>query len=384
MAKKQKMLKTEGDFFFLILIVCIAIFGTIMIYSASYYHSISKNGNPYDFMQSDLLYKALGFVAFFFLANYDYHRLGKYSVIIMGAGYLLLGLIFTPIGVTINNSTRWLDFKVMTVMPGEVIKTCFILFLAWYLSTDSSRVRSLKGLAVVGGLAGLAFLLVYLQPSLTTAGTILLLILAILIVAGLPKKIILLGVVGGAMGFAGLTVVKGAGYMYDRVRIALDPWSDTLGEGYQVVQSLLALGSGGVLGVGLGKSIQKTLYLPEPENDYILAIIGEELGYVGVIILMAVYVLILWRIFRIAVRARDSYGMLLASGVGLHIAIHVIMNIAIVSATFPPTGIVLPFVTAGGNATMLFLAECGIVFNVSRYPAEQLVPDNALPAVGGA
>ena len=384
MAKKKKMLKTEGDFFFLILIVCIAIFGTIMIYSASYYHSISKNGTPYSFMRSDLLYKALGLIAFFFLANFDYHRIGKYSWIVLGFGYLLLLLIFTPLGVTINNSTRWLDFKFMTVMPGEVIKTCFIIFLAWYLSSDPHRIKDLKSLGIVAALAGIAFFLIYKQPSLTTAGTVLLLVLAILVIAGLSKKIILLGIAAGGIGFAGLTIIKGAGYMYDRVRIAFDPWADTLGDGYQVVQSLLALGSGGVLGLGLGKSIQKTLYLPEPENDYILAIIGEELGYVGVIALMATYMLILWRIFRIAVRARDSYGMLLASGVGLHIAIHVILNIAIVSATFPPTGIVLPFVTAGGNATMLFLAECGIVFNVSRYPAEQLVPDNALPAVGGA
>ena len=270
-------------------------------------------------------------------------------------------------------------------MPVEVIKTCFILFLAWFISTDSTRLKTAKGLSLIGILSVAAFLLVFKQPSLTTALTILMLIGLILVVAGLSFKLILLLGAAGGVSFVGLMIWKGADYMFTRIRTAFDPWSDALGEGYQVVQSLLALGSGGVLGTGLGNSIQKTLYLPEPENDYILAIIGEELGYVGCLALLLVYMLLLWRIFRVAVRARDSYGMLLASGVGLHIAIHVILNVAIVSATFPPTGIVLPFVSAGGNATMLFLAECGIVFNVSRYPSESLViPAEALPVHGGA
>ena len=384
MAKKKKMLKIEGDFLFLILVLCLSIFGMIMIYSASYYHSISSEGNPYAFLKSDIIYKTLGWIAFFFLANFDYHRLGKYSWIVMGIGFILLGLIYTPLGKTINQSTSWLDFKFFTVMPGEIIKTCFILFLAWFISTDKQRLRTPKGLGIILGLTAAAFFLVFKQPSLTTAITIVMLIGGILVIAGLSKKLILLLFAAGGLGIGGLFVWKGADYMFNRVRVAFDPWSEAKDKGYQVVQSLLALGSGGVLGVGLGKSIQKTLYLPEPENDYILAIVGEELGYVGILLLIIAYVLLIWRIFRIALRARDSFGMLLASGVGLHIAIHVVLNYAIVSATFPPTGIVLPFVSAGGNATMLFLAECGIVFNVSRYPAEQLVPSNALPAGGGA
>ena len=189
----------------------------------------------------------------------------------------MLVLIFTPLGKTINNATRWLDFKVFTVMPGEVIKTCLVLFLAWFLSTDPKRVRSFKGLAMVGILSGTIFLLIYLQPNLSTAGTVMLLVLGILIFAGLPKILILGGLGAGAAAFAGIMILRG-GYMLDRVKIVLDPWEDALGEGYQVVQSLLALGSGGVLGRGLGQSIQKTLYLPEPENDFIIAIIGEELG----------------------------------------------------------------------------------------------------------
>ncbi len=154
--------------------------------------------------------------------------------------------------------------------------------------------------------------------------------------------------------------------MKERVLTALDPFADPLGNGYQVVQSLLALGSGGVLGRGIGQSIQKTLYLPEPENDFILAIIGEELGLVGILLLMVAYLLLIWRCFSVAIRAQDSYGMYIAAGVGLHLALQVIINIAVVTATFFPTGVVLPLVSLGGNATMLFLAEFGIVYNISK------------------
>ena len=383
MAKKKKMLKTEGDFAFLILVLLLTVFGLVMVYSASYYHSISENGTPFSFLRSEVQNKALGLAALFFFANFDYHRIAKWSWLQLGVGMLLLVLIFMGLGITRNNSTRWLDFKVFTVMPGEVIKTCLILFLAWYLSSDPKRIKSGKGLLTIGGISAAVFVLIYLQPNLSTACTVLVLVLGILFVAGLSKKLIFLGGAGVVAAFAGVMVFKG-GYMLDRVMIMLDPWKDAQGEGYQVIQSLLALGSGGVLGRGLGQSIQKTLYLPEPENDFILAIIGEELGYIGCLVLMLAYMLLLWRIFRIAIRARDSYGMLLASGVGLHIALHVLINIAIVTATFPPTGITLPLVSLGGNSAILFLAECGIVFNVSRYPAEVLVvPDDALPAEGG-
>ena len=152
----------------------------------------------------------------------------------------------------------------------------------------------------------------------------------------------------------------------ERIQTFFDPFKDALGSGYQVVQSLLALGSGGLLGVGLGQSIQKTLYLPEPQSDFILAIIGEELGYVGLIVLMCVYMLLIWRCIKTAIKAPDIYGTLLAGGVALHLGLQVVLNIAVVSASFFPTGVVLPFVSLGGNATILYLAEMGVVFNISR------------------
>jgi cell division protein FtsW len=185
-------------------------------------------------------------------------------------------------------------------------------------------------------------------------------------VAGLSKVIFLGGLLAGAGMFVVAIMLPQGQYMMQRVQTAMDPFADPLGSGYQIVQSLLAQGSGGITGVGLGQSMQKTLYLPEPQNDFILAIIGEELGLAGVIVLMLLFLLLIWRCCKVAVRAQDSFGMLLASGVAILLALQVILNIAVVSASFFPTGVFLPFISQGGNATLIFLSLMGIVINVSR------------------
>ena len=357
----------EPDFLILALTLLLTLFGLVMVFSASYYYAISKTGNPYTFLINDMMWKLLGWVVFAFLTHFDYHRIAKYSFIVLAVGFVLLGLIFTPLGKTINNATRWLDFKIFTVMPGEVIKTCLILFLAYFYAKDPSRIKRWKdGHFVVLAIGGAAFLLILAQPNLSTAGLVLLLVLGMMLLAGLAWGWI---IAMGALGVGAFTIVvlspKGA-YMMERIQTFFDPFKDALGSGYQVVQSLLALGSGGLLGVGLGQSIQKTLYLPEPQSDFILAIIGEELGYVGLIVLMCVYMLLIWRCIKTAIKAPDIYGTLLAGGVALHLGLQVVLNIAVVSASFFPTGVVLPFVSLGGNATILYLAEMGVVFNISR------------------
>ena len=357
----------EPDFLILALTLLLTLFGLVMVFSASYYYAISKTGNPYTFLINDMMWKLLGWVVFVFLTHFDYHRIAKYSFIVLAAGFVLLGLIFTPLGKTINNATRWLDFKIFTVMPGEGIKTCLILFLAYFYAKDPSRIKRWEdGHFVVLAIGGAAFLLILAQPNLSTAGLVLLLVLGMMLLAGLAWGWI---IAMGALGVGAFTIVvlspKGA-YMMERIQTFFDPFKDALGSGYQVVQSLLALGSGGLLGVGLGQSIQKTLYLPEPQSDFILAIIGEELGYVGLIVLMCVYMLLIWRCIKTAIKAPDIYGTLLAGGVALHLGLQVVLNIAVVSASFFPTGVVLPFVSLGGNATILYLAEMGVVFNISR------------------
>ena len=357
----------DPDFLVLALTLLLSLFGLLMVFSASYYFAISKTGNPYTYLINDFMWKALGWTVFVFLANFDYHRISKYSLIVLIVGFVLLGLIFTPLGLTINNATRWLNFRFFTVMPGEVIKTCLILFLAWFYASDPGRIKRWKdGHFVVLAVAGAAFLLILAQPNLSTAGLVVLLVLGMMLLAGLAWRWII-ALVGLMVGAFTIVVISPRGaYMMERIQTFFDPFKDALGSGYQVVQSLLALGSGGLLGVGLGKSIQKTLYLPEPQSDFILAIIGEELGYVGLILLMLVYMLLIWRCIKVAIKAPDLYGTFLAGGIALHLGLQVVLNIAVVSASFFPTGVVLPFVSLGGNATILYLAEMGVVFNISR------------------
>ena len=364
----------DADFPLLVLTLLLTLFGLLMVFSASYYYAISKTGNPYTFLINDLMWKTLGWIVFVFLANFDYHRISKYSVIVIIVGFVLLCLIFTPLGKTINNATRWLDFKIFTVMPGEVAKTCIILFLAWFYASDPGRIKRWKdGHFIVLGITGVYFALILAQPNLSTAGLVVLLVLGIMLIAGLAWYWFVLMIGVGAGAFAIAVMMPRGAYMMERIQTFFDPFKDALGSGYQVVQSLLALGSGGLTGVGLGKSIQKTLYLPEPQSDFILAIIGEELGYIGVVLLMLVYMMLIWRCIKVAIEAPDFYGSLLAGGIALHLGLQVLLNIAVVSASFFPTGVVLPFVSLGGNATILYLAEMGIAFNISKQvrPSEE-------------
>ena len=352
------------------LVLGLTLFGVLMVFSASYYTSLSKYGNAYEYLKQDAMWVALGWVAFIVLANIDYHFLKIVAWPALGAGIVLLLLLFTPLGVTINNATRWLDFKFFTVMPGEIIKFCLIIWIATFLGNDPEKIRRTKdGVIPIVAVMGLVAVLIVKQPNMSTAGIVVILVIGMMFVAGM-RLFWFVGIGGlGIAGFVGFLLTPKGAYMLQRVHTFIDPFEDELGSGYQVVQSLLALGSGGVTGVGLGRSIQKALYLPEPMNDFITAIIGEELGLVGLLVMLAAFMLLLWRCARIALRAKDYYGMLLASGITILLGTQVILNVAVVSASFFPTGVVLPFITLGGNATLVFLALMGILFNISKQPS---------------
>ena len=369
-SRARALKRSDGDFLMAVLVLALTLFGLVMVFSSSYYQALSKTGDPYKFLKEAAMWTGLGWMVFLIVSNIDYHyfKLAGWPAIVVG--FILLFLIFTPLGKTINNATRWLDFKFFTVMPGEVMKTCIILFYPMYLAQDPERIklnRFKDGLLPMGAIAFAAFFLIYKQPNLSTAGLVVLIVAGMLFVAGLNKTLVVGAVAAGVAGFLLIINLPQGKYMLERVETFFDPFKDALGSGYQVVQGLLALGSGGIFGVGIGKSVQKTLYLPEPQNDFILAIIGEELGYVGVLVLMMVYLLLIWRCFKICVGIKDYYGMMLATGITLHLALQVILNIAVVSASFPPTGVILPFVSQGGNASILFLMEMGILFNISRH-----------------
>ena len=345
----------SGDFLLVILTIGLVIFGIIMVFSASYYQSIneSENGSPYNYLIRDIIWAALGFILMLVTTALDYRIYKKIALPALIISFILLVLLLIPgVGHESNGAVRWLGVGGLTIMPGEIAKIAVIIFVAWFLSEKPKRIQSVtRGILPLFGLCGVFGGLILLQPNMSTAITVVAIIVVMMFVAGLKLRYCF-------------------GHWADRITSFLDPFANPLGDGYQVVQSLMALGSGGLFGVGLGKSIQKNLYLPEPQNDFILAIIGEELGYIGLLILMLVYVVLIWRGIHVAVNAPDQFGMLLASGIISMIAIQVVLNIAVVTSSMPPTGVTLPFVSYGGNALMLFMGSMGILLNISRHTVQ--------------
>ena len=355
------------DFLLVLFTAALAIFGLIMIFSASYYYSISRYGTPYYYLIRHGIWLVGGVGAFCAGAVIDYRFYKKVAPWAAIGALVLLLLLFTPLGVTYNNATRWLGLGPITIMPGEITKMCAIMFTAWYLGEKPDRIDSLfRGVLPIVGIGLVYAGLIVKQPNLSTALTVVGIMGCMLIVAGLHKKYIVLAFGAAFAGVMALTTVLRHTYWYGRFASFLDPFADPLGDGYQVVQSLLALGSGGLFGKGLGESVMKNLYLPEPQNDFILAIIGEELGLVGIMGLMLLYSAFLWRGAHVAIHARDQFGVLLASGIVLMVAIQVILNVAVVTSSMPATGINLPFISYGGNAILLFMFGAGILVNISR------------------
>ncbi|MBQ8590692.1 MAG: putative lipid II flippase FtsW [Firmicutes bacterium] len=367
---KPKRKIKSGDFMLTILMMGLVVFGVIMIFSASYYSALSKTGNPYQYLIRATIWAVAGMCTFLAASALPYQVYHRFAYPAAFVALILLLLIFTPLGKDSHGAVRWLEIGPITLMPGEISKACAILFVARFLSDDPKRIRTglgLKGIIPVAVVMVVYIVLILKQPNMSTAMTVGMIMCGMMFVAGL--KAYWIPVVFGIAVSAGwyLLTMPGAEYRLQRYTSFLDPFADPLGAGYQVVQSILAMGSGGLTGVGLGQSIQKTLYLPEPQNDFIFAIIGEELGFIGCLVLMAVYLIMIWRCCHISLNAPDLFSMLLASGITIMLAGQVLLNIAVVTSCMPPTGIILPFVSYGGNALIIFMGAMGIMTNISRH-----------------
>jgi len=364
---KKKMRASE--FFLVALTLGLTIFGVIMVFSASYYVSINASGNPYHFLTRSVVWAIVGLGLMIFLTFFPYRLYAKLAPLIMIVSLVLLGLIFTPLGVTRNFATRWIGIGAnaeLTLMPGEIAKIAIIIFIAWWFSSDQRRIKAFGwGFMFPLGLTALVAGLIVVQPSLSTSITVVGIVFAMMFIAGVNTFFIGGTIAAGGFGLYYIIMSDPTGYWYRRLTSFMDPFADPLNTGYQAVQSLLALGSGGFSGLGLGRGVQKSLYLPEPQNDFILAIIGEELGFVGCAILFIAYIFMIWRGISIALNAPDLFGTLLAFGITIMLAIQVILNIAVVTSSMPPTGITLPFISYGGNALLLFMGSMGILLNIS-------------------
>lgn len=359
--------KTTPDFILIILTLTILSLGLIMVYSASAIWADYKFADPFFFAKRQLLFAGTGVIAMFIIMNIDYWSWRTWAKVIIIFCFILLILVLIPgIGNVRNGSRSWIGVGAFSIQPSEFMKLAMIVFLAKFLSERQRVVTSFtKGMLPSLIFVFSAFALIMLQPDLGTGTVMVGTCLMMIFIAGAKiSHFIGLGLVGLA-GFVGL--VLSAPYRIDRITSFLDPWQDPLGTGFQIIQSLFAIGPGGLFGLGLGKSRQKFFYLPESHTDFIFAIIAEELGFIGGSFILLLFALLLWRGIRIALGAPDLYGSFLAVGIIAMIAIQVMINIGVVTGLIPVTGITLPFLSYGGSSLTLMLMAIGVLLNISRY-----------------
>lgn len=360
--------KKPFDFWLFMTVLILLSLGLVMVFSASAPVAERDYNDIYHLVKKQLSFALIGIVAMLLAANYDYHKIGRKTVTcLMGASILMLIMVLIPgIGRDVNGSWRWLYIGSQQFQPSELAKLALILFLSYHLSKRKKPLdRFFRDLLPYLFIVGLISLLLMLETHLSATIIMIAISIIILFVAGAKIKHFLL--LAAPVCAALIAVISFTDYMTTRINAYLDPWSNPRGEGYQTIQSLYAIGSGGLFGRGLGQSMQKFLYLPEPHNDYIFSVIAEELGYVGVVTVLLLFMIFIWRGIKIAVHAPDVYGSLIATGITALIAVQSLLNIAVVTNTIPPTGVTLPFFSYGGTALVLFMTEAGILLNVSRY-----------------
>jgi cell division protein FtsW len=358
--------KLSPDYGLFATTVALAALGLVMVWSASSAHAQEAHGTPYYFLAKQALWCLLGLVAMAAAMRTDY-RLLRQPVVVYGAlaatTLLLILVLFLP---AVNETHRWIRLGALSFQPAELAKLTLILFLAYHLERRRERVNDpLTSLFPAGLLIAWFAFLVYIQPDLGTAATLVAIGGVMLFLAGVRLRYFAALALPGAFLLYRAVIV--AAYRRDRIEAFLNPWSDARGAGYQIIQSLIAVGTGGVSGVGLMEGRQKLFYLPYPYSDFIYAVIGEELGLLGAATVVALFLLLLWRGIRAAMQAPDVFGTLLAAGLTLGVVIQAFINVSVVIGLLPTKGIPLPFVSAGGSSLVFSLLAVGVVLNVSQH-----------------
>ena len=354
------------DFGVVALVLILSLFGVAMVFSAGYYETINfPEPDTLYYLRRQLFFVATGFAIMMTFANINYRIYSKTYWLLALVSIALLVLVMV-MGITVNNAQRWIDLGFIRITPSEFSKVFMIIFTSCFLASNPKNIKTIKGLAVLFVVMGVHFALIIMQPNLSTAIVIAAIMIAIMLVAGLHILFMIIPIIGAVGLYTYIITSKTPLHWYKRITSFADPFADRQGDGYQVTQGLIALGNGGLKGLGFGRSVSKNLYLPEPQNDFILAIIGEELGYIGVLFLMLLYIILLFRLFMIALRSQDKLGLFLASGVAVMLGIQVVINVAVVTSSMPATGITLPFISYGGTSIWAFMMAMGIALNVSK------------------
>lgn len=361
-------MKREGYFSFdkplAVSAAVLSCMGLLFIYSASSYSAELQYGDAFRYVETQAVALALGVAAMFAVSFVRPEKIKKYSFVLFAVGVALLAAVFVPgFGVESYGAKRWINLGFFTVQPSEYAKFAMVAFLAAFAAKKGVGTfpRALVFLAT----AGLVCLLLLLEPNMSVTICVGAAAFVLLFAAGAkPTHLAVILVPVAALGIA---LIVAEPYRVRRLLAFLDPWSSPLDEGYQLIQSYYALGSGGLFGVGLFNSRQKYLFLPFAESDFILSVIGEETGFFGVLGVLALFAVIIVRGTLIAARARDRYSCYLAAGITALLALQTLMNVAVVCGAVPPTGLPLPFVSAGGSSLVCYFAAVGALLSVSRY-----------------
>lgn len=370
MGKPKLLQKVEVDFVLFATVFLILVIGVVMVYSASSYSALNTPTIHDDmhYFKKQLIAAVLGLAAMLIIEKIDYHKIKKVTnIIIVVTVILLIVVLFSN---EVNGARRWINIGPMgQLQPSEIAKYVIVLVLAKGIDKTGERIKKFSTVILYILVAGIFAGLVLKEKNLSIASVIMIVSLIVIYVGG-AKFSHILTLILSLIPVAGVFIITES-FRLKRVLNFTNPWADAQGTGYQLVQSFYALGSGGILGLGLGQSRQKCYYIPEPHNDFIFAIIGEELGFVGCVFIIILFLILIQRGIRIAIHAKDTYGTLLAVGITSVIAVQAIINIAVVTGSMPVTGVPLPFISYGGSSLMFNLAAVGILLNISAVSAKK-------------
>ncbi len=361
-----------GDLLFLGGVLILAAYGVLCVYSASSYNAEVQYGDAYYFLKKQIIGFVIGFAAMIGSGFLPYRKLNRrwVGLTALAVSLILLALVFVPgLGKSNYGATRWIGFGSFTIQPSEIAKYGFVLFTAWYFAKNPARMRSLKGVLPVLG-AGLSIcVLIMLEPNMSVTMCVGAIMVGMIFLAGASWKTV--ASICVPVLFAVPVLILAEPYRLQRLSAFVNPWASPKEEGYQLIQSLYALGNGNLFGVGIFNSRQKYRFLPFSESDFILSVIAEETGFVGVLALFAVIGFVIWRGFRIARRCDNFYGFMLVSGIMVAFAVQSALNALVVSGCIPPTGLPLPLISAGNTSLIVTMSGMGIVYGVSRHNGKE-------------
>lgn len=353
-------MKRKVEWMLVISIILLSLFGLLMIYSSSYIWAEYKYNDALKYVKNQGLFLVVGIVLMFIVSKINYYNYYEKSKIIIISCIILLILVLIPgIGTVRNGSRSWFGIGSFGIQPSEFTKLGLIIFTAKYL-TNHKKIMPILILTLS------IFGIVMLQPDFGTGTIIVMSIMGMLFASGkMSFKFIFRIVIVGVLGVTGLILI--APYRLARILSFLNPWSDPLGSGFQIIQSLYAIGPGGLFGLGFGNSIQKHFYLPEPQTDFIFSIISEEFGFMGILVVASLFIIIIITGFKIALNCEDSFGKYLCFGIMFGFSFQTLMNLMVVVGLIPVTGVTLPFLSYGGSSLLITLCSMGVVLNISRY-----------------